>query len=1797
LSIAAPTASAAPAPVSEPKPAVEEQKSAESPAERTAVTEAQRTGQQVEVTEKLTETSTTLANPDGTFTLRTHAQPVRVRKDGAWRGVDTTLIRTADGGLTPTAVPVGMTFSGGGTAPLVTLTEGGKTFALSWPTPLPVPVLNGASATYPGVLAGVDLQVTASSIGYSEVLIVKDAAAAANPALKNIKLAATTDSLSLQATADGTLSAKDSAGSVVFHGSTPIMWDSSHDQRTGSAPTATDPGGGKVSAMKLTTGSGATSGTAAASAASNTELTVTPDPKALTGPGVQYPVYLDPVMSRYQAAWTEVTNTGWHYWNANMQAQVGPCYGWNECGSGFTARSYFRFTTTDLQARNGYTAHVFDAKLYATQRHGVWCNPEEVAVHQAGDIDENSRWPGPDSFEVNRQSSAAGDDCGGARPIEFDVLRSANEVVQSNAANLTLGLIAPNEQDNYQWKKFDNNPHLDVSFAFPPNKPTGLRVSNAINCGGGIITPDAYPTFYSTATDNNDPPLNITMWHEVWNNGTGHTSPNPPTIASGTIAAWTSDVDLGDNNYALRVASKNQFPGHPDWDLWHGPWSDWLSFTTRSKPVTQQPSITSSEYPQDYWGRQQDMPGTFTFKANGAPNLAGFSYSFTGSGTEAVPKSTDCNYNQTFGTNGGWIASTSGTATITVPNTLSPGYHTLHVRSFDDAHKFSPESQAYTFYVAPTLTPAAPTAKFEAEGLAVTGTGVTTSVVNHANTSGGKYLAASTTVDGSAFGARFTVPAEGDYDVTAGMVDDVNSPDQVAYTLDGKPVSDTFPGGTSTAVAQVEKVLAGIHLTAGTHELGLKITKKAGSSATTFKAGLDFVRLSPTNQLDAEALPLIESTRFIAKQPNCCGPVWRAGAQLRFEGDSVDQYFVLRLNAPVEADYAVGAGMTKAFHYGKYTVTIDDKPLARSDVNPVDAYGPGAVSTYQPLGGIHLTVGEHRIKFKAVGTNPASTDLKYRLGLDYLTLQPINNVMAASFADAMNNKGIGTDGSVSASLDTTSGSLSSQTLAAAGFAPGATATINGAAFTMPARNATTGNDNVIAMGQTIPFPAGQQVKANAVGLLVTSTCGQAQPIAGTVTYTDGSTSNPVFPSLRDWTWLPEDKSGITLPYRNVGTTPERIYQPVLYPIFVPADPTKTLQSITLPNYGTSFLTGTCAPAPAVHVLAMAPRPVAAGWVSAWSASADAAVVPPDGTGFANKTLRTVVHPTITGGSVRIRLSNDDVALPVTIGAASIAAQSGSESATLATPVALKFSGTGSVTIPAGGEMLSDPIAAPAGGSGNFVVSLYLPNAVAQAPVHEGATAPSYLSTGNNTSNTTGAPFTTTLTGSYYLSRLDVSTTDATNGTIAVLGDQFSAAGPAGSGQRNTWVDNLPAKLGTAGVPLPGSFTNTSRNGIPDAGRWKLNDGTGTTARDTAAQNHATASGGVTWGTEHNGSANLNGTNGLLATAGPVLDTSRDYSVSVWVKLKSTQNNSTVVSQGGTDNASFYLQYSRPDNAWVFLSPSSNSASPTGFAVARAGTPPTVDKWTHLAGTFEASTGAMRLYVDSQLGGSAVNSTPWTGTGPLAIGGVKRTAGATYDFLNGSVSDVRVHRRTLSSRDVELTYKEHFQGAYGPYPSIGGVTASNIERDLGRSVLSTANVRTVLVAVGANDLLAGASASTVKGDLTKMMRSDNVHGLKQTKRNDGTSVHLIITTVPPLGLSTSDPREAQRRQLNQDIIAKYLDFGADDVVDFDAAVRNAGDVSKIDPNYLTNGLPNDRYHDKIAQTMAEACADFPPRAEL
>ncbi|WP_249227151.1 LamG-like jellyroll fold domain-containing protein [Kutzneria sp. CA-103260] len=1627
----------------------------QTPSETSAAAQARRTGAAVEVADEGSETRTVVANPDGTFTMSSHIEPIRVRRDNAWTPVDTSLKPTAEGLLAPAASTEDMKFSNGGNAPLATISTQGKSVSFTWPSPLPKPRVSGSTAVYPSVLPGVDLQVTAGADDYSEVLVVHDATAAANPALKSIKLKASTSGLTLSTDHNG-LSARDAGGAEVLHGSAPIMWDSTKAPDIGPLPTATSPGSGHVSNLPLAL--------TPASAPSTSDLTLTPDPAALAGPGVVYPLYIDPQMNGQTQHTLVVSSSGPResiFDTSNFPQQVGYCGDTSQCNGIGVTRSYFQLDTTPLLKRNGWTATIHSAYFYATQYHQyVHCVSEPVDLHEAGaTLQKGTTFPGPLGAFVSRSSSSASDTCSTSppAPVQFAAGPAAVQAATNDWGSIALALTAPDETDGNQWKTFSpTGAHLDVTFNFPPNSPTGLHVAHAVNCNGMPTTPDANPTLYASATDNNASPLPLGLQFEVWNRDATQwivSNQNLVGIANGTEGSWTTSQALPENQYAYRVQATNEPADGADW--LQSRWSDWFSFIARTGPVDQVPTATSFDYPQDYWGVPQGTPATFRLQSNGAPNMVGFTYTFDGAGTEAIPSTTDCDYNKVFGTHGGWIATTSGVATLTVPSGLSVGYHTLHLRSFDDAHRLSTESPTYTFYVSPNV-------------------GVT----------------------------KTKLEAELNTDVT---------PSQ--------------PNGQNV----------------------LMTTQQGGE-------------------------------------------FYSNGWQLFFPGNAAKQTFDLAFNAPVEADYALGAEMTKAPDYGQVQVALDGKPLAGTDTTAFDGYAPAVARAYLPLNGAHLTKGSHTLTFTLTGTNAATTGNRYQVGIDYLTVAPLNNVISDNFTDAMNNQGIAPDGNA-VNLDFNGAGLSSQSLAAAGLSHGASTTVGGVTFTMPAANPSTNNDNVVAAGQTIPFPTEQQVNASAVGLLAVSTCGNTPAAPGAVTYKDDAHtySNPWFPSVPDWIASPADGAAVVLDHWSGG----RAAKPKVFAIFVPTDPTKQLASITLPNIGTSFRSGVCDNA--LHILAIGIRPAQNDWLGAWAAPADRAVPAPAG-GDVNTTMRIVVHPTVTGVNARVRLSNSGVPTPTTLDHVVLARQAGTGAAT-ANPGLLTFCAAlgkdpgcaiSTVTIPAGGEVYSDPTALPAG-TGDLAVSVHVPQALTWIPVHTDSSSPTYAAAGNVSDNTDGTGFTSTQNTASFVTAVDISPVGASRGTVAVLGDQRSAA----SASAGTWVDKMPAKLGSK---LPGSIVNDSKAGVPATARWKLDEGSGATAKDSVGANTGTLSGGVTWSSDHGGSAVFNGLDGKITTAGPVLDTTGSYSVSAWVNPQTADTFMTAVGDGGQHAASSYLQYSATFHAWTFVSPSSDATSPDSYPAAHATTAPILSRWTHLLGVFDASSGTMKLYVNGALAGTALNPSPWKATSQLSIGAVTLAQGGSGDFFNGSISDVRVYQQALTAADAGQLYLG--DAPTGPLGGIGAPNARNAGTTLNQTAADEPNLRTVIVSLGANDILAGDSATTVKANLTKLIKATNADGIKQINRADGSGpVLVILTTVPPLGLGPDDPREQQRQLLNSDIRGSLGDIGADYLVDFDLTVRDTSNGNQVAAQYLTNGGLNDDYYNALAQRLADAVKAFPPQAQL
>ncbi|KAF2479750.1 lipolytic enzyme, partial [Neohortaea acidophila] len=133
------------------------------------------------------------------------------------------------------------------------------------------------------------------------------------------------------------------------------------------------------------------------------------------------------------------------------------------------------------------------------------------------------------------------------------------------------------------------------------------------------------------------------------------------------------------------------------------------------------------------------------------------------------------------------------------------------------------------------------------------------------------------------------------------------------------------------------------------------------------------------------------------------------------------------------------------------------------------------------------------------------------------------------------------------------------------------------------------------------------------------------------------------------------------------------------------------------------------------------------WVTTWSsaqqgcparANIPQAFYSDDGVAFENATIRQTVRLTLGGDDLRIRLSNAFVGVEVQIDRVTIAlpaleevvgkmTRSGSPTIEPASLQQLSFAGRPSTIIPAGGQMISDPVAFPIPNDSTITISLYI----------------------------------------------------------------------------------------------------------------------------------------------------------------------------------------------------------------------------------------------------------------------------------------------------------------------------------------------------------------------------------------------------------------------------------------------------------------------------------------------------------
>lgn len=610
----------------------------------------------VEITGMRGEAREVYAEPDGSFTAVEHLQPVRTRRDGKWVDLDTTLKKRSDGTVAPVATTAGMSFSGGGTGkPLASIERAGRTLSLSWPGSLPEPSLEGSTATYKDVIAGVDLQVRADVDGFSHVFVVKTREAAQSPQLAQLKFTTAVNGVTVKEDSDGGVVATDNgSGGTVFEAPQPVMWDSTR---------TTDPSAPKEAPSKTPKMAGDVADPADGAAGSSNQapidvqvspnaLTLTPDAKMLADPGTTFPVYIDPVYKTPRSSHRlMVSSGGWEKYDFKDDEGMGYCpYSYtNDCGTHHVKRLFYQMPTSGFGGKT-----ILSAEFQVKETFAPSCSSRKVQLWKAKAFGKSSTWSSTkDNWldQLDVKDEAKGYSGCPAGDVILDATSAMKEAASKTWSSLTLGLRAATEDDQLGWKRFADDAYLRVHYNTPPPQPDTKKLSSSPGgpCSASPVKINRAPKLQAVLYDaDKEDPKKLTGYFEAaWDDASGKhhlwDAKSGPK-ASGSPFSVTMPTTIPQNTKIGWSVRSNDGTSYSPWSYAGNATGCYFIYDPNTLPA---PTITSTDYPEsnpdneaDPWIDGVGKYGTFTF-TGGSKSVNKYTYGFAGdpAGTQTKPTS------------------------------------------------------------------------------------------------------------------------------------------------------------------------------------------------------------------------------------------------------------------------------------------------------------------------------------------------------------------------------------------------------------------------------------------------------------------------------------------------------------------------------------------------------------------------------------------------------------------------------------------------------------------------------------------------------------------------------------------------------------------------------------------------------------------------------------------------------------------------------------------------------------------------------------------------------------------------------------------------------------------------------------------------------------------------------------------------------------------------------------------------------------------------------------------------------
>ena len=211
----------------------------------------------------------------------------------------------------------------------------------------------------------------------------------------------------------------------------------------------------------------------------------------------------------------------------------------------------------------------------------------------------------------------------------------------------------------------------------------------------------------------------------------------------------------------------------------------------------------------------------------------------------------------------------------------------------------------------------------------------------------------------------------------------------------------------------------------------------------------------------------------------------------------------------------------------------------------------------------------------------------------------------------------------------------------------------------------------------------------------------------------------------------------------------------------------------------------------------APESHSVQWTGSWAASPmpvpPMANQTPPNPAIPDTTYRDIVHLSLGGSALRLRISNEFGIAPLMLGGVHVALSNGEDAIQEATDHKVTFGGADAVTIPAGAMIVSDPVEMHVSAFANLAVSIFVPEQPGTTlTLHVFAASTNYTVAGNAISaqKLDGAK---KVTSWYLLKGVDV---DAGPGKfdVVTLGDSITDGAHSSMNKNARWTDILAERL-------------------------------------------------------------------------------------------------------------------------------------------------------------------------------------------------------------------------------------------------------------------------------------------------------------------------------------------------------------------------------------------------------------------